>query len=289
MMASRCTLATIEAAAIVPSLASPPTMAVWGAAMLGNRARVDENVVRRDRRGPRRRGAWPRDRPGRCSGDRSRAGATLPAAHAIACSRMRRRGARARARLSCFESFKPGSSTRSGRTTRHRHHRTRQRTHADLVDAGDVARAAPRTAAGGRSKSRSTRSRSASSARLPPIDADAARSRAPRREIRAQRGEQTLRAPRPRAVAGRARARLARDSRARSITPCSPRPGPRHLRQPALDRPNPRSSSGRRVSAAIIRWKPSILALGAADHPRAGGHVLVQPGSADRRLRRLRW
>ena len=117
MRASRYTFATIDAAAIEPSRASPPTIGVCGHAIAGNRARVDEHVVGRSREARSPRGASPRGSRRsvfRRSTSLDESSATQTA---TACSGSPRRAPRAARRVSCFESSRPGSCTRAGSTT----------------------------------------------------------------------------------------------------------------------------------------------------------------------------
>ena len=84
MMASRCTFATIEAAAIEPSRPSPPTSGGLRGRDPRDGARVDEHVVGERRRGRAPRSASPRDRRGRCCGGRSPRARPRPTARATA-------------------------------------------------------------------------------------------------------------------------------------------------------------------------------------------------------------
>ena len=135
MRASRCTLATIEAAAIAATRASPPDHRLLVAGDARHPARVDEQRV--GRRTERLDRAAHREQPGLVDVQRDRSRRARPSRSRSRSRppRSRARAARARRATSFFESSSPGSHAPARQDHRGRDDRPRERPHAHLVDA----------------------------------------------------------------------------------------------------------------------------------------------------------
>ena len=290
IIASRCTFATIDAAAIDPSSASPRTIAVCGA------GDARESCARRPARDPARvraprpRAASPRAPRGRCSSRSSSGGHTSPTPTASAWSRIAPASRSRAARRNRFESSRPGSSDaraapprprRPARRAARRRPRRRRR------------RAARRRARRRRrsAKSRATRARSRPLRREPALERSAERDGAgcDRRRAARAAARRCARASRGGARARPQRARRAAAARRASAASSSSRCRAQR-RATARPRAARRSASGSRPSAAMLRCQARSSIAGAPQHARRRPTRPCAPprGRRRRRARRSR-